>query len=200
MSVCLFVNFFSVKDFSATTWLRILKFGTKLDSDELYWVTKKKQHSYILLISSFICSIFFLSNENFCHRFLSSYWSQCFQILCTPSGRQSVLCKWKSRCLFSFCLLFSNFKFFLLSLLYNTYGHFFSVKDFSLTTWLRILKFGTKLDSDELFCVTQKTATYCLSVPSFVHFFFLSNKNFCHRFLSSYWSQCFQILCTLSGG
>ena len=79
MSVCLFVclfdNFFSVKDFSAATWLRIMKFGTKLDSDELYFVTK---NSHILLISHFICSFVFLSNENFCHRFLSSYWSQCF--------------------------------------------------------------------------------------------------------------------------
>ena len=34
-----------------------------------------------------------------------------------------------------------------------------------------ILKFGTKLNSDELYCVT-KTATYCLSVPLFVHFSF----------------------------
>ena len=40
----------------------------------------------------------------------------------------------------------------------------FSVKDFSATAWLMILKFGTKLDSDELYCVAKK-ATYCLSVP-----------------------------------
>ena len=33
-----------VKDFSATTWVRILKFGTKLDSDELYCVTKEQPH------------------------------------------------------------------------------------------------------------------------------------------------------------
>ena len=46
------------------------------------------------------------------------------------------------------------------------------VKDFSATTWVRILKFGTKLDSDELYCVTKRTATYCLSVPLFVHFSF----------------------------
>ena len=32
-----------------------------------------------------------------------------------------------------------------------------------------ILKVGTKLDSDELHCVT-KTAKCCLSVPLFVHF------------------------------
>ena len=43
----------------------------------------------------------------------------------------------------------------------------FSVKDFSV----RILKFGTKLDSDKLYCVT-KIATYCLSVPLFIHFSF----------------------------
>ena len=44
LSFCLSVNFFSVKDFSATTWVRILKFGTKLDSDELYCVTKEQPH------------------------------------------------------------------------------------------------------------------------------------------------------------
>ena len=33
-----------VKDFTATTWVRILKFGTKLDSDELYCVTKEQPH------------------------------------------------------------------------------------------------------------------------------------------------------------
>ena len=33
-----------VKDFSATTWVWILKFGTKLDSDELYCVTKEQPH------------------------------------------------------------------------------------------------------------------------------------------------------------
>ena len=49
----------------------------------------------------------------------------------------------------------------------------FSAKDFSATTCARILKFGTKLDSDELYCVS-KTATYCLSVPLFVHFSFSS--------------------------
>ena len=75
---------------------------------------------------------------------------------------------------------------------------FFSVKDFSATTGLRALKFSTKLDSDELYCVTKRTATYCLLVPLFVHFLF-SNGNFPCRFLSSYWNQCFQILCTTSG-
>ena len=108
--VCLFANFSFIKVISATTWVRILKFGTKLHRDELYCVTKKQpQISY----QSLWLFSFFLSNGNFCHRFLSSYWSQRFKNWCTPSGRQSVLCKWKLRCLSSFCLLFH---FFLLSL------------------------------------------------------------------------------------
>ena len=40
LSVCLSVNFFSVKDFSATTWPRILKFGTNVRYDKLYCVLK----------------------------------------------------------------------------------------------------------------------------------------------------------------
>ena len=130
-----------------------------------------QKNSHILLISPFICSFFFLSNGNFCHTFLSSYWSQCFQILCTPSGRLSVLCNWKLRCLSSFSLLFSIFHFFLLSLLYNTY-RLFSVKDFSATTWVRILKFGTKLDSDELYCVTKEQPH--IAYQSLYLFIFLS--------------------------
>ena len=38
------MDIFSVKDFSATTWVRILKFGTKLNSDELYCVRKEQPH------------------------------------------------------------------------------------------------------------------------------------------------------------
>ena len=122
--VCLSVNFFFVKDFSATTWVRILKFGTKLDSDELYCVTKEQPHIayqslylfiFLTLQWKFLSQISQLLLEpvfsnfvyifrmakctgNFCHRFLSSYWSQCFQILYTSSGWQSVLCKRKLRC------------------------------------------------------------------------------------------------------
>ena len=67
LSVC---KLFSVKDFSATNWVRVLKFGTRLDSDELYCVTKEQPH---IAYQSLYLFIFFLSNGNFCHRFLSSY-------------------------------------------------------------------------------------------------------------------------------
>ena len=41
--------------------LEILKFGTKLDSDELYYVTNKQPH---IAYQSLYLFIFFLSNEN----------------------------------------------------------------------------------------------------------------------------------------
>ena len=50
---------FFVKDFSATTWVRILKFGTKLDSDELYCVTKEQPH----IAYQFLYLFIFLSLE-----------------------------------------------------------------------------------------------------------------------------------------
>ena len=210
-------------------------------------------NSYILLISPFICSFFYLSNGKFCHRFLSSYKSQCFKILCTPSVRQSVMCKWKLRCLSSFCLLFSIFQFFLFSLLYKTYGHFFlskisqqllelgfwnSVKSLiglvvlcykQTATYCLLFQFFllsllyytyghflSKFSQSKLldiglwklwqFCLISESVTtsdgYRRGYVSFAHFllyFFLSNGNFCHRFHSSYWSRCFNILCTPSG-
>ena len=59
LSVC---KLYFVKDFSATTWVRNLKFGTKLHSDELYCVTKKPHVAYQYVF----CSFFFLFNGNFC--------------------------------------------------------------------------------------------------------------------------------------
>ena len=48
----------------------------------------------------------------------------------------------------------------------------FFVKDFSATTSVRILKFGTKLDSDELYCVTKEQPYY--AYQSLYLFIFLS--------------------------
>ena len=93
-----------------------------------------------------------------------------------------------------FAFFFSNFHFFLLSLFYCvtkeqshiayqtlylfiflsfqwTFLSFFFVKDFSATTWVRILKFGTKLDGDELYCVT-KDQPHIAYQSLFIHFSF----------------------------
>ena len=71
---------FFVKDFSATTWVRILKFGTKLDSDELYCVTKEGYEvyrGYIVFAFSVIMivclSVCLSVNFFFRQRFLSNY-------------------------------------------------------------------------------------------------------------------------------
>ena len=76
-----------VKDFSATTWVRILKFGTKLDSDELYCVIKEQPHiayqSLYLLI------------------FLSLQWkflSQISQLLLEPVFSNSVYIYRMAKC------------------------------------------------------------------------------------------------------
>ena len=65
---------------------------------------------------------------------------------------------------------------------------FFSVKDFSATTLLRIQKFGTKLDSDESYCVTKK-ATLCLSVPFFINVSFSPMKISVTDFLAPVFSN-----------
>ena len=87
MFVCLSVNFFSVKDFSATTWFRILQFGTKLDSDELYCVTKEQPHFAYQSLYLFI--------------FLSLQWkflSQIFWLLLEPVFSNFVYTFRKAKC------------------------------------------------------------------------------------------------------
>ena len=118
LSVCLFVCklFFFVKDFSATTWVRILKFGTLYPRYEVY-------RGYIVFAFSVIMFV-------------------CLSV-----------------CLFV-CKLF------------------FFVKDFSATTWVRILKFGTRLDSDELYCVTKEQPHIAYQYLYLFIFLSLKWKNF----------------------
>ena len=81
------MEFFFVKDFSATTWVRILKFGTKLDSDELYCVTKEQLHIAFQSLSLFI--------------FLSLQWKylpQISQLLLEPVFSNFVYIFWMAKC------------------------------------------------------------------------------------------------------
>ena len=88
MFVCLFVcKFFFVKVFSATAWVRILKFGTKLDSDELYCVRKEQPHIAYQSLYLFI--------------FLSLQWkflSQISQLLLEPVFSNFVYTFRKAKC------------------------------------------------------------------------------------------------------
>ena len=92
--MCLSVYFFSVKDFSSTTRLRIPKFGTKLGSDELYCVAKTA--TYCLSFSLFV-HFSFSPMEISVTDFSAPIGASVFDF-CTPSGRQSVLCKGKLKC------------------------------------------------------------------------------------------------------
>ena len=127
------VTFFFVKDFSATTWVRILKFGTRLVSDELYCVTKEQPHIAYQSLYLFI----FLSLQ--C-KFLSQISVNFFFVKDFSATTWVRILKFGTRLDSDVCLSVN----------------FFFVKDFSATTWVRILKFGTRLDSDELYCVTKE--------------------------------------------
>ena len=61
-----------------------------------------------------------------------------------------------------------------------------------------ILKFGTRLDSDKLYCVAKKV-TYSISVPLFVHFSFSQMKISVTDLSAPIGASVFQILCTPSG-
>ena len=81
------MDIFSVEDFSATTLVRILKVGTKLDSDELYCVTKEQQHIAYQSLYLFI--------------FLSRQWkflSQISQLLLEPVFSNFVYTFRKAKC------------------------------------------------------------------------------------------------------
>ena len=62
-----------------------------------------------------------------------------------------------------------------------------------------ILKFGTKLDSDELYCAT-KTAAYCFSVALFVHFSFSPMKISVTDFSTHIGVSVFKFCVHLQGG
>ena len=106
------------------------------------------------------------------------------QVYCGKENQDSVI---------NFCLLFP---FFLFSISHSNVIHReICVKDYSGTTAPRILKFGTNVGYDLLYCVkeNQPAASYhCLICP----FFFLSKQIFCYIFLSFYESQSLQILYT----
>ena len=62
-----------------------------------------------------------------------------------------------------------------------------------------ILKFGTNIGYDKLYCVT-KNHTYCLSVPVFVHFSFSSNKISVTVFSASIGAWASKLCIHLEGG
>ena len=68
----------------------------------------------------------------------------------------------------------------------------FSVKDFSETTLPKILKFGTNVRYDKLYCVFKNQPIYGLSVPLFVHFSFSLTKFSVTNFSASISDRAFK--------
>ena len=77
-----------VKDFSATTAPRNLKYDTNRGYHRLYFV-RENQHSRVIIPS--ICTFFFHSNKIYCHTFLGPYESQSFK-LCIHLQRVEKYC------------------------------------------------------------------------------------------------------------
>ena len=107
-------------------------------------------------------SFFFLSKQNFWRRFLSPYGSQSLQILHALRESPSILWERKPRWIsFAFFFHFSI-----------SHSHVIHrkicVKDTSGTTLPRILKFGTNVGYDVLYCVREN------QLPPVYHFLYLS--------------------------
>ena len=128
--------FFSVKDFSATTWLRARKFSTKLDSDKLYCVTKTA--TYCLSVSLFLH--FSFSPMKILTFFLSKISQQLldlrfWNLFGTKLDSDELYCVTKTK---QPHIAYQSFYLFI----FLSPQWFFSVKYFSVITWLRALKFG----------------------------------------------------------
>ena len=162
--VCVFLFFFFFdKDFSGTTKPRILKFGTNVKYNLLYCI---RENQPPLLIIPIICPFFFLSNKNFCHRFLGFYESQSSNFVYTLRVAKYIVGKKIKmlRLMFAFF-----FPFLLFSVSHSNVIHReICVKDFSGTTAPTILKFGTGVGYDLLHCVRDNQA------PDAYHFLYLS--------------------------
>ena len=115
---------------------------------------KRKSASSCLSIIPYIRPFFFLSNKNFCHRFLSSYESHSLQILYTPWEWPSILWEREPRC---WELFLPPFPFFYHS---NIICRENCVKDFSGTTVPRILKVDTNVRNDLLYCVKENQPSH----------------------------------------
>ena len=96
----------------------------------------------------FVCPFFFLSNQIFCYRFLSFY--ECQSHL--ESGQ--VYCGTENQDAEIYC--YHHFPVFLFSISHSNVMHReICVKDFSGSTVPWILKFGTNVGYDLLYCVKE---------------------------------------------
>ena len=110
-----------------------------------------------MLTVSFIYPFFFLSNQIFCYRFLCIYESQSSNFLYILRVAKYIVGQKTKMMRFIFTIFFH------FSISHSNVIHReISVKDFSGITALRILKFGTNVRCDLLYCAreNQHAAAY----------------------------------------
>ena len=174
-----------VNDFSETTVPRILKFGTNYGYDLLHCVRENQPPDayYFLHLSIFLSlqSNSLLQISRLLWESESSNFLYTLRVAKYIVGQKTKMLRFIFTIFFHFSISHSNHR-------------EICVKDFSGTTAPRSLKFGTNVGYDWLYCVqeNQHAAAFHFLCP----FFFLSNKTFRHRILSSYYSQSLQILYT----
>ena len=85
----------SVTDFSAPIRASVFKFSVHLQVGLVYCVNENKDAKahFAFFFNFSICHSYITHMDIFCQSFLSNYLISDYKILCTLSGRQSVLCK-----------------------------------------------------------------------------------------------------------
>ena len=130
----------------------------------------KESATYCLSVPLFVQFSFSLDNKIFYYRFLSFFFRQGLYILYTWWGQPNVLLKTKPRC---WDLFLPSFSIFPISHSYVMNIEFF-VKDFSGTTWPRILNLVQT--SDMTSCTVYRKFSHILLISPFIcPFFSLSN-------------------------
>ena len=153
-----------VKYFSGTTAPRILKFGTIVGYDLLYWVRENKPPGayhflylsiFLSLQSNFLLQISWLLGESESSNFLHTLRGAKYIV-----GQKIKMLRFIFTIFFHFSISYSN-----------VIHREICVKDSLGTTTPRILKFGTNVGYDLLYCVIENqhaAAYHCLYLPIFL--------------------------------
>ena len=90
----------SVVMLSAPIGASVFKFSVHLQEGKVYCVNENKDAKahFAFFFNFSFCHSYITHMDVFCQSFLSNYLIKDYEILCTLSGRQSVLCKRKFRC------------------------------------------------------------------------------------------------------
>ena len=147
----------------------------------------------LLLIISFICPVFFLK-KTFHHRILSSYYSQSWNFVYILRGAKYIVGK-KTKILW---LNFAFFFHFSISLS-NVILREICVNNFSGTTVPKILKFGTNVGYDFLYCVKENQHT-ALIIPLICPFFLSLSKFSVTNFLATMRARVFKFCIHIESG